>query len=437
MRKIFAVLVLFVSMFSFSNGMFLIDQGGEGTAKSGMIIASTDTGVALYYNPAGLAEVKTRDLELGASFILPSLAYSSQDGTKYDAAKKVLIPVNMFYTHPLTDRLTLALGITTPVFTDNQWGNSFPGRFFTSQYEVMTNEFSLGMGYKLTEKLKVGMSLDFDFTYMKFSNFMVSPYYDFLGETEQLIGYFELKAGFDETETDTGFTLGIQYDFLPGWTLGVTYKSSRDFSYENVPVNFEQITETGFLNAVESFNRIFGQMDETITTLFQIPSQIGIGISYKPNNRWVIEVDYLKLSFSDNDIISFDYSINTDSIIDRGFTQKWDDMTVFGFSLDYTATKKIKIRGAMRYGSDVIELSDWNPAVPSGEAFWISLGLSYLDDGNGFEFAITFKNYRDYLVNNQEYILNPLVEGYLEVPETTGKYDRNYVGFTYSYHLRF
>ena len=437
MKRFCVSLFLLFTIFVFSNDMYMIDQGGEGIAKSGMVIASTNSGIALYYNPAGLADVKTRDLEMNASLILPNLSYSSQDGTKYDAAKKGNIPVSIFYTHPLTERLTLAIGLTTPVFKNDQWENSFPGRFFTSQYEVRTNELSLGFGYMVTKKLKIGLSIDYSSTYLKFSNFFKSPYYDYITGTNDLIGYFEVKGEIDDTQTDTGFTAGIQYDFLPKWTLGLTYKSSKDFEFTNVPVKFEQITEVGFLNAEESFNRLFGTIDETLTTKFQIPSQLGIGISYRPTNRWLIEIDYLQVNTSDNDVLSFDYSINNDSILDRSYSKKWDDMRLYGFSLQYIATKKIRIMGAMRYGSDVIPLDDWHPAVANGEMFWISLGLSYLDEGNGFEFAMFFKNYKDYDVTGQEYILDPLKEGYLYLLDSTGKYDRNFVGFTYSYHIRF
>ena len=437
MKKICVGLFLLVTFFVFSNDMYMIDQGGEGIAKSGMVIASTNSGIALYYNPAGLANVKTKDLEMNFSLILPNLSYSSQDGTKYDGAKKGNVPVSFFYTYPYNEKLTLAVGLTTPVFKNDQWGNSFPGRFFASQYEVRTNELNLGFGYKLTEKINLGLSLDFSATYLKYSNFVESPYYDYLSGTDQLIGYFEVKGEIDDTQTDTGFTVGMQYNFLPKWTLGVTYKSSKDYDFKDTPVKFEQITEVGFSNAEESFNRLFGNLNEKLSTKFQIPSQISVGISFRPTNRWLIEADFIQLNTSDNDVLKFDYSNNNQSIIDRNYREKWDDMTLYGISLQFVATKKIKIMGALRYGSDVIPIDDWHPTVANGEMFWLSLGISYLDEGNGFEFAMFFKNYKDYTVSGQEYVFTPVNEGYLDLTDNTGKYDRNFVGITYSYHIRF
>ena len=204
-----------------------------------------------------------------------------------------------------------------------------------------------------------------------------------------------------------------------------------------MPVKFEQITEVGFLNAEESFKRLFGNLNDSLTTKFQIPSQFGIGISYRPTNRWLLEFDFLQLNTSDNDVINFDYSLNNDSIRDRGYNEKWDDMTLYGFSIEYVATKRIHIMGAMKYGSKVIPLEDWHPAIANGDMFWISLGLSYLTKGTGFEFAMFFKNYKDYTVSGQEYVFNPIAEGYLDTPDYSGKYDRNFVGFTYSYCIRF
>ncbi len=437
MRRVFVLIFVFSFLTLFANDMYLIDQGGKGVAKSGMVVASAKGGYALFYNPAGLAGVQTRDLEANISFIFPNLSYSSQDGTKYDAAKKINIPVSAFFTLPLSEKLTFGIGITTPVFKNDQWGNSFPGRFFSSQYEVRTNELSLGLGYLISERLRLGFSIDVSATYLKYSNFFKSPYYDYLSGTNELIGYFEVKGVMDKTENDTGFTMGIQYDFLSKWSVGISYKSEREFDFKDQKVKFEQITEVGFHNAEESFNRLFGNLDETLSTGFRIPSQFSIGLAYRPTNRWLIEVDYLKLSTSDNSVISFDYSVNNDSIVDRGYAKKWDDMSVYGFSIEYVATKKIKIMGAMKYGSDVIPIDDWHPAVANGEMFWLSLGVSYRYNGNGFDFGIFFKNYKDYTVSGQEYVFSPIGEGYLQLTDNTGKYDRNFAGITYSYHIRF
>ena len=91
----------------------------------------------------------------------------------------------------------------------------------------------------------------------------------------------------------------------------------------------------------------------------------------------------------------------------------------------------------LRYASDTIPYNDMSPAMPSGEKFWISLGLSYLDKGNGWSLALQFKSYRDHAVTGQEYQVNPLEPGYLEHLDTSGLYDLNETGFAITYHHRF
>ena len=76
-----------------------------------------------------------------------------------------------------------------------------------------------------------------------------------------------------------------------------------------------------------------------MNSTFQMPTNATIGISYHPSNRWIIEVDFATYMFSDLEVPFFDYVNAPESAVDRGMTQKWSDMNVYGFSLDYTAVR--------------------------------------------------------------------------------------------------
>lgn len=440
MKKLFVIIATVVLLpgISIADSMFLVDQGASGTGKAGMQADSVRDASALYYNPAALSLVRTTDFEATVAFHFPSLSYSTESSNQYDASKNVLLPGSMFFTLPVGQKMTLGIGLTTPADVKNNWRDDFPGRFAASRYQLMTNAISVGAGYQLSSRFRVGFSVDYNTTSLKFQNYLIAPYYNYLGGQEnELLGFYETVGAVDESDTGIGYTAGMSWNVFQKWSVSIVYKSEVDFEFTDMPVTFSQHSLLNVPNAVEAFNREFGADGATMNSIFQMPTSATIGISYHPSNRWIIEADFATYMFSDLDVPFFDYVNAPGSAVDRGMTQKWSDMNVYGFSLDYTATKKIRIMGGMRYASDTIPYNDMSPAMPSSEKFWISLGLSYLDKGNGWSLALQFKSYRDHAVTGQEYQVNPLEPGYLEHLDTSGLYDLNETGFAITYHHRF
>jgi len=437
MKNLMTICISFLlGTVALADGFALVDQGATGTGKAGMVAASVQDGSALFYNPARLATVRTADLEGTASILFPNLAYSTQSGNKYDGSRKILTPGSLFLTLPVTDRMTLGFGVTTPVMGDNAWGADFPGRFNASRYKMLVNTVSFGAGFSITPKIRLGFSADFSRADLTFENHFVAPYYDFIGGSETLLGFMEAKGTAGDTATAGGFTLGFSWDLTYKWSVSVTYRTGTEFDFDKLPVAYTQLGAVDVPNAVESFNRQFGE-ENMLTTAYDMPDNWQVGVSYRPSNRWIIEMDYARYLFSDARPLFFDYDSNTTSVVDRGMTEPWQDMDVFGFSLEYQASKEIRLFGGMRYASDTIPLSDMNPVDPSTEKFWISLGMSYLEKGNGWSLALLFKTYRDQTVYGQEFVLDPLDPGYLTTLDTPGLYDQHAVGFSVSWHHRF
>ncbi len=426
---------------TFSNGMFVVEQGGRGTGKSGIVTASVKDGSALFYNPSALSYVHNINFEATGTIIFPNLAYSSNTGAKYDSAKNVLALPSMFLTLPVNERFTFAFGLTTPFAQNISWKDNYPGRFLNSKYKVMSNALNLGFGFKVTDWLRVGMSVDYTFTELTFGNVLVSPYYDLLGGTNDLIGPMEISAISSDSMDDTGFTVGATLTPFEKWAFALTYKSGMDFEYSQVDTEFTLISETDIPNAVETFNAIFNY-DYPLSTTFSTPDIYTLGVSYSPTNRWIIEFDYTLYAFSDLEAQTFAYSqvIDGSETNVREFTNPVsDDLDIFGWSLEYVATKKIKIFGGLKYGSAVIDAEQVTPLFITSEMFWISLGASYLHKGTGFEFAIFSKNYKDRTVTNQEMQINinNSDTGYIESLLNSGLYDKNSLGFSITYKKRF
>lgn len=440
-KSLFILCLVLLSNLAYSNGMFVVEQGGKGNGKVGVVSASIDDGSALFYNPAGLSFVHTINFEATASTLFPSLTYSSNTGAKYKSAKNVLVNPSMFLTLPMSDKFTLAFGVTTPMSQNYSWKSNFPGRFLSSKYKLLSNALNIGFGLKLTDWLRVGVSADYTSTELTYSNVIVSPYYDLNSDDNQIIGPMEISALTNDRIEDTGFTVGIMLKPFSNWTFGLTYKSGMDFDFNSIDTEFVQLTETDIPNAVDTFNNLF-IYDYPLSTVFSTPDIYTLGVSYTPSNRWIIEFDYTKYAFSDLDPQKFTYNqeINGETTVAREFVNpKADDMDLIGWSLEYVATKDIRIFGGLKYGSSVVNAEDVTPLFIDSDMFWISVGASYIHKGNGFEISFFSKNYKDQTVTNQEMQINinNVDSGYIESIPNTGLYDLSSIGLSITYKKRF
>jgi len=425
----------------FSSGIFVIEQGGSGTGRSGIVSATVNDGSALFYNPAGLSYVDSVNFEATGSILFPHLSYSSDTGAKFDSAKNVLVLPSVFLTLPMSERLTFAFGITTPFSQDISWKTDFPGRFLSSKYKINSNALNMGFGLKVTDWFRIGLSVDYTSTELEMGNVLVTPYYDLIGGTNDMIGPMEIMALSSERAEDTGFTIGMMVNPIDKWTFSLTYKSAMDFDYSKVLSEFTQLTENDIPNAVETFNSLY-TYDYYLSTVFSTPDSYTFGVSYSPSNRWTIEFDYSLYAFSDIDPQSFSYQQDVNGelgIVRESVNPQKDDLDTFGWSLEYVATKDIKIFGGFKYGSSVVDAAEVNPLLINSNVFWISLGASYLHKGTGFEVALFSKNYQDQKVTNQEMQINinNSDSGYIENLSSPGLYDMSTLGFSITYKKRF
>src|SRR3954469_14289123 len=75
-RKLFLIgLVCLWGANAFAGGMFLPARGARPMGRAGSFVAGADDGGALYYNPAGLADIDGMSLLLDVGLVLQQVDY--------------------------------------------------------------------------------------------------------------------------------------------------------------------------------------------------------------------------------------------------------------------------------------------------------------------------------------------------------------------------
>jgi long-subunit fatty acid transport protein len=308
--------------FSFSS------PGARALGMGGAFIGLADDASAAYANPAGLtqlvspevsAEIRsvrtdTRWLDGGSlqynGFNTSGLNYSSQNDTTSSLRSfSFVYPGEKFsfavYRYELVnyDSEFQSAGETYATADGSVTGTIFAYDVNTS---IDVETYGVALGYKATDKLSFGVGLNY---YLL----------DISSTTDRftLDGIPVNREANLNGDGKAGITLGARYAFNEKLSAGFSYRHAPELRYDAL------LTQPG-----SSTNGVLVRTD------LDIPDVIGLGLSFRPSDAWVINFDVNRVYYSqltDNITTVFDEDPNLELV-----PLKLDDGTEIHLGAEYT-----------------------------------------------------------------------------------------------------
>src|SRR5258708_32232773 len=105
-----------------ADGFRLPDQDAFATARGEAFAATADNASAIYYNPAGISQLKGGNFRGGIYGIYLPVTYKSPSGRSFDNEKDLQAVPQLFLTYtPNETRLSYGLGIYAPFGLGFRW----------------------------------------------------------------------------------------------------------------------------------------------------------------------------------------------------------------------------------------------------------------------------------------------------------------------------
>src|SRR2546426_5575715 len=127
-----------------ASGYSIYEQGARAMANAAAFTARADDPSALFFNPAGIVQLKGQRFNFGttAIFLNGSSFDSDLSGNSFDQVDNMAWPSNMYYTQTQGDRYAWGVSITTPFGLKTQWPGNFDGQDISreSRSEEHTSE---------------------------------------------------------------------------------------------------------------------------------------------------------------------------------------------------------------------------------------------------------------------------------------------------------
>ncbi len=379
-----AAVGLMLSTKAFAGNVDTYGIGAKATSLGGAYAAWADDPFALYYNPAGLAQIDKPEVTLGFENVKPFMTVNSMNvgplgvyptptgnqqhplapgGTSFssftDSSATMTVP-NFGIALPVSNKLTLGFGMYAPYGLSISFTNSPSNPLAFNSYKswYYRGVFALGAGYKITDNLFIGGAINIGTTQGGVQRY-IWPTGTPLGAAEHLPP-MAAKTNLADNH-NFSWNIGVMYKPIEWLTLGATYRS---MTHTNLSGTYQIQTALGTL-----------QQGSAHTTV-NAPDQFQFGVNIKPSEKVRFEVDYLWTDWSvvNNYDVFFTPSILGQLPVEQ-FPRHWRNTNTIKFGIEYKPIEMLALRGGFYYDPTPIPNDTFDAQWPDANKYMFTGGV--------------------------------------------------------------
>jgi long-chain fatty acid transport protein len=360
-------------------------QGAAAIAQGNAFAAQADDPTAVFYNPAGMTQLRGVQHTIGVQLVNVNTQFTSPTGISTSNEQPFPIglppPGQLFVTANLKDLGVHALGdLSVGLGVQNLFGfaakypQNGPFASAVTYAQLPLLDIKPTVAYKVTDRLSIGLGADI-FTFASFLG---------EGQLEQQStspGGGGIPAGTSLELNGKGTTAGLNASVLYSlWqTDAGTPRLNLAFIWRSqavLPVNGEL--------------RANGALVATTTSSIRLPEIYTWGVAFwpirTPERAWKVEVnvDYARWQ----SIPNFDVHLSNGSTLAN--PQQWSNTVSVGTGTEYKWLElpshpdwNLAVRTGYMHSPSAIPDVNFNPAAPDSEVHIVSAGVGLLCKGQG------------------------------------------------------
>jgi long-chain fatty acid transport protein len=356
MRIAFAapvVALLSLSRHAEAAGIALDVQSARGTGMAAAVTAMIDDSSAVFYNPAGIAQGKIFDAQVGDSIIVPSFQYRSPGGVSTGNSFGVVPPFQAYESGGITDDLSIGIGVFTPFGLTLSWPSEWVGKRLIVQSQFATYDFNPTVAYRFGP-LRVGAGLQ-----------VVRATVDLQRkiETGPNEAFTELGAG----AWGAGANVGAQFDAVPRiLSLGIHYRSAVKFNFDG---------EVHFDNVPAEFQGILH--DQRATTSLVTPDILQMGAALHATKDLVIDADVHWYGWAKFRSIDIGFPQDKSATLASSEPKNWSNTVNVHAGGEFALDDAWRVRAGVLYDPSPSPAKTLTPDVPDSDRLNLAVGASY------------------------------------------------------------
>ncbi|HUZ07069.1 MAG TPA: outer membrane protein transport protein, partial [Candidatus Paceibacterota bacterium] len=254
-----------------AGGFRLPDQDAFATARGEAFVATADNASAVFYNPAGIAQLEGQDIRGGIYGIdihdtFHSPAPPAGNGGSFDNKKDLHAVPQLFYTFSPTNLpAAFGIGIYSPFGLSSEWPDNTGFRTVGTQASLTYLTINPVVAFKLLPNLSIGGGITVNYADADLQQGLLPFPYN---------NSYELKGN----GWAVGYNLGLLWKPVEQISFGASFHSATK-------VNLRGQTTTTFTGVLPA------PIYNPASAEFPFPLNAVIGVSYRPTQKWNLEFD--------------------------------------------------------------------------------------------------------------------------------------------------
>jgi long-chain fatty acid transport protein len=365
--RLLAIMIAGASAWKVSaNGFGLPDQDAFATARGEAFVATADNPSAIYYNPAGIAQLEGSNLRGGIYEIYLNPGFShANSGNTYHSSKNLATVPQLFYTYTPKDfPLSFGLGVYAPYGGSMSWPQDTGFRAVALESSLTYIRINPVVALKLPLNLSIGGGVMVDYGNMDLEQGMLTNY-------TRYANYFRFKGD----GWGVGYNLGLLWQPIDQISIGATFRSSTT-------ITFDGHTDAEMLPQKQL-------KSESAQADFKFPWTAVFGISYRPTPKWNIEfdADYTDWSSFGTTIIRQapeNYVPDVPTL-----TLDWQASWMYEFGVTRYFDSGWHASAGFVYNENSVPNAYYTPLAADMDRYFLTAGAGY--KGKRFDFDIAYQ----------------------------------------------
>lgn len=367
MKKVFLLLITLVLFTSstFASGFQLNEHGARAMAMGGAFAGLANDPSAVYFNPAGLTQLKGTQFYFGSTLIAPLSSYKVPGTTnlEYEQKGQVFTPINFYFTQQITDDLYAGIGVNNPYGLGTKWPYNWAGKYLAVDTELKSFFITPVVAYQLLDNLSISVGGTFAWTDVKINRKAPSP----------TGGDFDLTLKGDGTAF--GFAAGVLYKPTSDFSVGLSYRSEVSFDLKGTA----QSVPATFTHPQLGIDLPFPNGD--ITAPLTTPQNATLGIAYKASDNVTVTADFQYVGWSSYDKLqvtfaNYDLDLNPANGLQnvQSIDRNYENSFIVRTGFEYDVTQAFKLRGGIFYDRNPVPTEYVEPTLPDADRIGLNIG---------------------------------------------------------------
>lgn len=302
-------------------GTALDVQSGRATGMASAVTADVDDASAVYFNPAGIAQGRAFDVQIGDTLILPSIKYTNPQGGSTTTPFSVVPPFQAYASGGVTDSLSIGVGVFTPYGLTLGWPAGWQGRSVLTQATLATYYINPTVAYRLGP-IRIGAGVQ-----------LVRGTVDMQRDIALPGGaYGSTELGGDAW--GVGGNVGVQVDAVPKvLSFGAHYRSAVALDFDG-NAHFSGIPPTlaGTLH------------DQSASTRLVDPDTFAFGVGLHPVEHLLLEADVVYWGWNHLHSVDIHFPNDASGTLSSSEPKNWSSTLNYHLGAEYALDETWRIR---------------------------------------------------------------------------------------------